>query len=182
METRRSSNANARTRGNRATKSAASEAASATRRGANTTSKTTERSRVAGKSTARARTASKTTEQSRVAGKTSDRSRVTRKTTSMPRKDVSAPERLTPEQRAAAGRAAREQAPLQAHAEFEPQESREPVALLLSQAKTRVPDLVPIRHGRMLVSPFTFYRGAALIMAADLESTPASGLTNPTVR
>jgi uncharacterized protein (DUF2252 family) len=47
---------------------------------------------------------------------------------------------------------------------------------LLSQAKTRVPDLVPIRHGRMLVSPFTFYRGAALIMAADLESTPASGL------
>jgi uncharacterized protein (DUF2252 family) len=94
----------------------------------------------------------------------------------MPRKDVSAPERLTPEQRAAAGRAAREQAPLQAHAEFEPQESRDPVALLLSQAKTRVPDLVPIRHGRMLVSPFTFYRGAALIMAADLESTPASGL------
>jgi uncharacterized protein (DUF2252 family) len=94
----------------------------------------------------------------------------------MPRKDVSAPERLTPEQRAAAGRAAREQAPLQAHAEFEPQESRDPVGLLLSQAKTRVPDLVPIRHGRMLVSPFTFYRGAALIMAADLESTPASGL------
>jgi uncharacterized protein (DUF2252 family) len=176
METRRPSNANARTRGNRATKSAAPEAASATRRGAKTTSKTTERSRVAGKSTERARTASKTTEQSRVAGKTSDRSRVTRKTTSMPRRDVSAPERLTPEQRAATGRAAREQAPLQAHAEFEPQESREPVALLLSQAKTRVPDLVPIRHGRMLVSPFTFYRGAALIMAADLESTPASGL------
>ena len=50
------------------------------------------------------------------------------------------------------------------------------MALLLSQAKTRVPDLVPIRHGRMLVSPFTFYSGAALIMAADLESTPASGL------
>jgi uncharacterized protein (DUF2252 family) len=50
------------------------------------------------------------------------------------------------------------------------------VALLLSQAKTRVPDLVPIRHGRMLVSPFAFYRGAALVMAADLNETPSSGL------
>jgi uncharacterized protein (DUF2252 family) len=50
------------------------------------------------------------------------------------------------------------------------------VALLLSQAKTRVPELVPIRHGRMLVSPFTFYRGAALVMAADLHTTPTSGL------
>jgi len=65
---------------------------------------------------------------------------------------------------------------LEAHADFAPAESRDPVGLLLSQAKTRVPDLVPIRHGRMLVSPFTFYRGAALVMAADLESTPASGL------
>ena len=42
-----------------------------------------------------------------------------------------------------------------------------PIGLLLSQAQTRVPELVPIRHGRMLVSPFTFYRGAALAMAAD---------------
>jgi uncharacterized protein (DUF2252 family) len=50
------------------------------------------------------------------------------------------------------------------------------VALLLSQAKTRVPELVPIRHGRMLVSPFTFYRGAALVMAADLHTTPTPGL------
>jgi uncharacterized protein (DUF2252 family) len=65
---------------------------------------------------------------------------------------------------------------LEAHADFTPAESRDPVGLLLSQAKTRVPDLVPIRHGRMLVSPFTFYRGAALVMAADLESTPTSGL------
>ena len=45
-----------------------------------------------------------------------------------------------------------------------------------SQAESRVPELVPVRHGRMLVSPFTFYRGAALPMAADLASTPASGL------
>jgi uncharacterized protein (DUF2252 family) len=83
---------------------------------------------------------------------------------------------LTPEERAASGKAARATVPLEAHAEFEPQESRDPVGLLLGQAKTRVPDLVPIRHGRMLVSPFTFYRGAALVMAADLQSTPTSAL------
>ena len=53
----------------------------------------------------------------------------------------------------------------------------DPVALLESQAATRVPSLVPIRYGRMLVSPFTFYRGAALIMAADLAGTPRSGIT-----
>jgi uncharacterized protein (DUF2252 family) len=53
----------------------------------------------------------------------------------------------------------------------------DPIALLEEQAKTRVPELVPIRYGRMLVSPFTFYRGAALIMAADLAATPRSGLT-----
>jgi uncharacterized protein (DUF2252 family) len=51
------------------------------------------------------------------------------------------------------------------------------VALLESQAESRVPELVPIRYGRMLVSPFTFYRGAALIMASDLATTPRSGLT-----
>ena len=84
--------------------------------------------------------------------------------------------RQTPEERVAAGKAARKETPLEAHADFTPAESRDPVGLLLSQAKTRVPDLVPIRHGRMLVSPFTFYRGAALVMAADLESTPTSGL------
>ena len=53
----------------------------------------------------------------------------------------------------------------------------DPVALLEQQAVTRVPELVPIRYGRMLVSPFTFYRGAALIMAADLAGTPRSGIT-----
>ena len=50
------------------------------------------------------------------------------------------------------------------------------MALLLEQSATRVPSLVPIRHGRMLVSPFTFYRGAALVMAADLARTPTSGI------
>ena len=59
---------------------------------------------------------------------------------------------------------------------FEPAPDRDPVGLLLAQADTRVPELVPIRHGRMLVSPFTFFRGAALPMAADLAGTPMSGL------
>src|SRR5262245_4541157 len=84
--------------------------------------------------------------------------------------------KLTPQERAAFGKAARAKAPLEAHAEFEAAKTRDPVALLLSQAKTRVPELVPIRYGRMLVSPFAFYRGAALIMAADLHTTPTPGL------
>ena len=67
-------------------------------------------------------------------------------------------------------------APLESHGEFSPGRGRDPVGLLLGQAASRVPELVPVRHGRMLVSPFTFYRGAALPMAADLAHTPASGL------
>ena len=55
--------------------------------------------------------------------------------------------------------------------------SPRPIALLEEQNATREPDLVPVRHGRMMVSPFTFYRGAAKIMAADLEDTPTAGLT-----
>jgi uncharacterized protein (DUF2252 family) len=78
--------------------------------------------------------------------------------------------------RAARGKDARAVAPLDSHAEFSPGRSRDPVGLLLGQAQSRVPELVPVRHGRMLVSPFTFYRGAALPMAADLAATPASGL------
>jgi len=84
---------------------------------------------------------------------------------------------LTPAQRAAVGRAARAQVPRSSQAVFDPPANRpDPVALLESQAATRVPELVPIRYGRMLVSPFTFYRGAALIMASDLAATPDSGL------
>ena len=80
-------------------------------------------------------------------------------------------------ERVARGKAARAEVPRSAHAMFEPPSGRtDPVALLQRQAKTRVPELVPIRYGRMLVSPFTFYRGAALIMASDLASTPRSGL------
>jgi uncharacterized protein (DUF2252 family) len=67
-------------------------------------------------------------------------------------------------------------APLESNAEFSPDPERDPVGLLLGQAASRVPELVPVRHGRMLVSPFTFYRGAALPMAADLAGTPACGL------
>ena len=60
---------------------------------------------------------------------------------------------------------------------FEPAAHRaDPVELLRSQAESRVPDLVPIRYGRMLVSPFAFYRGGALIMAADLAAAPRSGI------
>ena len=81
------------------------------------------------------------------------------------------------EERAARGHAARAEVPRSSHADFEPASRRpDPVELLQSQAASRVPELVPIRYGRMLVSPFTFYRGAALIMAADLASTPSSGL------
>ena len=80
------------------------------------------------------------------------------------------------DERAAAGKAARVRAPLDSHAGLDLDPSRDPVGLLLGQAASRVPELVPVRHGRMLVSPFTYYRGAALPMAADLARTPATGL------
>jgi uncharacterized protein (DUF2252 family) len=84
---------------------------------------------------------------------------------------------LTPEERAARGKAARNEVPRSSHGHWEPAVNRpDPVELLEEQGVTRVPELVPIRYGRMLVSPFTFYRGAALIMAADLATTPRSGL------
>ncbi|HEX6758865.1 MAG TPA: DUF2252 domain-containing protein [Propionibacteriaceae bacterium] len=108
--------------------------------------------------------------------RTIKRSGVAAKRASTSRQSDVGAERLSPEERAAEGKAARAKAPLEAHADFQPRKTRDPVALLLSQAETRVPDLVPIRHGRMLVSPFTFYRGAALVMAADLDTTPTPGL------
>ncbi len=83
---------------------------------------------------------------------------------------------LTPEERKARGKAARNEVPIESHAVFAPEARLDPIDLLEEQATTRVPELVPIRHGRMVVSPFTFYRGAALIMAADLAGTPSSGL------
>ncbi len=89
---------------------------------------------------------------------------------------AAADERLSRADRVARGKDARVVAPLGSQAEFDPAGKRDPVGLLLGQAKTRVPELVPVRHGRMLVSAFTYYRGAALPMAADLATTPASGL------
>jgi uncharacterized protein (DUF2252 family) len=85
-------------------------------------------------------------------------------------------EHLSRADRVARGKAARAVAPLESQSEFRPAGSRDPVGLLLGQAASRVPELVPVRHGRMLVSAFTFYRGAALPMAADLATTPSSGL------
>ena len=85
---------------------------------------------------------------------------------------------LSVAERVARGKAARAEVPRGSHATFEPSSTRaDPLTLLERQAKTRVPELVPIRYGRMLVSPFTFYRGAAMIMAHDLAATPRSGLT-----
>ena len=85
---------------------------------------------------------------------------------------------LSLDDRIARGRAARREAPRSGHARWEPAPGRpDPVTLLQDQAATRVPELVPIRYGRMLVSPGTFYRGGALIMASDLSATPRSGIT-----
>lgn len=83
----------------------------------------------------------------------------------------------TPKQTSAAGRAIRQEVPRSIAGDWGPASDRpDPVALILEQSANRVPDLVPIRHGRMLVSPFTFYRGGALVMAADLARTPSSGI------
>jgi uncharacterized protein (DUF2252 family) len=80
-------------------------------------------------------------------------------------------------ERVARGKSARREVPRASHAEYSAGPARpDPVALLEGQAASRVPELVPIRYGRMLVSPFTFFRGAALIMASDLAGTPRSGL------
>ncbi|MET9922448.1 DUF2252 domain-containing protein [Streptomyces sp. NPDC006435] len=83
----------------------------------------------------------------------------------------------TPEQRAARGRAARRDTPRSSHAEFVPPADRpDPLGILETQSAARVPELVPIRYGRMIESPFRFYRGAAAIMASDLATTPSSGI------
>jgi uncharacterized protein (DUF2252 family) len=84
---------------------------------------------------------------------------------------------LDPEQRAAVGRAARAAVKRSSHAAWSaPSDRRDPHELLAAQEESRVAELVPVRHERMLVTPFTFYRGAAVIMAADLGSQPDSGL------
>ena len=85
---------------------------------------------------------------------------------------------LSVAERVALGKAARDEVPRASHAAYTPSPDRaDPVDVLERQATTRVPELVPIRYGRMLVSPFTFYRGGAMIMAGDLAATPRSGIT-----
>jgi uncharacterized protein (DUF2252 family) len=87
-------------------------------------------------------------------------------------------EPLTWQERAALGKAVRSKVSRRVHGEWLPSADRpNPVALLEEQAETRVPELVPIRYARMLVSPFTFFRGAAYLMASDLADTPRTGLT-----
>jgi uncharacterized protein (DUF2252 family) len=86
--------------------------------------------------------------------------------------------RLTVDERVARGKRARTDAPRTSHGKWTPSLVRpDPVSLLEEQAKTRVPELVPIRHGRMLASPFAFFRGGALVMASDLSTTSNSGIT-----
>ena len=81
------------------------------------------------------------------------------------------------DERQAKGRQASDQTPPSSHSGWHPAADRpDPVALLEEQDLTREQDLVPVRHGRMMVSPFTFYRGGAKIMAADLKDTPVAGL------
>ena len=86
-------------------------------------------------------------------------------------------ELLTPDEWRRRGRDMREAVPRESHAQWEPPADRpDPVDILEEQAKTRVPDLVPIRYGRMIASPFAYFRGAAAPMAWDLGHTPASGI------
>ncbi|GAA2772197.1 DUF2252 domain-containing protein [Streptomyces lavendulae] len=86
--------------------------------------------------------------------------------------------RATPEERAALGKEARRRSPRSGHAVYEPAaDRRDPLGILEAQSAARVPELVPIRYGRMTESPFRFYRGAAAIMASDLAGSPDSGIT-----
>ena len=90
---------------------------------------------------------------------------------------------LSVAERAARGKAARAEVPRGVHGEWlAPSGRRDPVEMLEEQAASRVPELVPIRYGRMGVSPFTFYRGAAYLMAADLERSPQNGSRRAAVR
>ena len=90
---------------------------------------------------------------------------------------------LTIDERIARGKQARAEVPRSTHAAYDaPPERPDPVDLLQLQALTRVPELVPIRYGRMLVSPFTFYRGAAKIMASRPGAHSALGVHRPVLR
>lgn len=86
-------------------------------------------------------------------------------------------EHFSPSERTTRGKAARQDVPRRSHAQWEPISGRpDPVSILEEQSRERIPDLVPIRYGRMLASPFAFFRGGAAVMASDLATTPRSGL------
>ena len=92
------------------------------------------------------------------------------------KKTIARERKLSAEERIARGKAAREKTPRASHADWQPSPDRpDLVSLLKEQAATRLPELIAIRHGRMSASPFTFYRGSAIVMAADLAGTPVSG-------
>ena len=94
----------------------------------------------------------------------------------MTNQKVSGDETQNPNERREIGKAKREQVPLSSHSEWHPAPDRpDPVSLLQAQDEGRVPQLLPIKYGRMLESAFTFYRGSAVLMAADLANTPGSG-------
>ncbi len=91
--------------------------------------------------------------------------------------DVKGQATLQPGESAERGRAARGAAPRSSHGDWRAApDRRDPIGILQAQAATRIPELIPIRYGRMSLSPFTFYRGAAAVMAADLAATPTSGI------
>ena len=83
----------------------------------------------------------------------------------------------TPAERSSKGKSARREVSRESHEAWDPPaDRRDPVELLVEQGTGRTPELLPIRYGRMLASPFSFYRGAAYVMASDLAGTPRSGL------
>ena len=95
----------------------------------------------------------------------------------MPEAGAKVTPHLTVQERVELGKEARAHCPRSSHVAWDPPSDRpDPIDLLEAQAATRIPELVPIRYGRMLASPFAFYRGAAAIMACDLAATPTSGL------
>src|SRR5436190_18070539 len=83
---------------------------------------------------------------------------------------------VTAAERAAAGRSARQRSPRSSHSAFMPAAGRDPVAIILAQEADRLPELLPLRHGRMAASSFAFYRGAPAVMAFDLSATPRSDI------
>ena len=95
-----------------------------------------------------------------------------------PRPDDGESLKVSPDERIARGRSARIGTPRSSHALYESSGTRrDPIGLLEEQSRTRVPALIPVRYGRMLVSPFAFFKGAAIVFASDLAPTPTSGMT-----